>query len=85
MRESFPFCPADQPGRLVAPHLVHRGIAVLAGIALFAFAIHAWRRWSVQRGARALAATLAALVVATAALGIISALLKAPPVCRTCT
>ena len=76
---SFPLCPTDQPNNLVALHLVHRGVAVLAGIALLAFAIHAWRRWSVQHGAHALAATLAALVVATAALGIISALLQAPP------
>ncbi|MHB1472578.1 MAG: COX15/CtaA family protein [Dermatophilaceae bacterium] len=76
---SFPFCPPDQPGALVALHLVHRGIAVLAGIALFTFALHAWRRWPVLAGARALAATLAGLVVATATLGQMSALLKAPP------
>lgn len=77
---SFPFCPSDQPGGLVWLHLLHRGIAVLAGIALLTFSTQAWRRWSVIRGARALAATLAGLVVATAALGIVSALLKAPPI-----
>ena len=76
---SFPLCPPDQPGALVALHLLHRSIAVLAGIALLTFAMHTWRRWSCLRGARALAATLVALVVATAALGIVSALLKAPP------
>ena len=76
---SFPLCPSGQPGRLVWPHLLHRGIAVLAGIALITFSVHAWRRWSGVPGARAVAATLAALVVATAALGIVSALLKAPP------
>lgn len=76
---SFPLCPAGQPDTSVALHLVHRSIALLAGIALLAFAMHAWRRWLLQRGARALAGTLAALVVATAALGIVSALLKAPP------
>lgn len=76
---SFPLCPPEQPGELVALHLLHRSIAVLAGIALLTFAMHAWRRWSVLRGARALAATLAALVVATAALGVVSALLMAPP------
>ena len=76
---SFPLCPADQPGALVWLHLIHRAVAMLAGIALLAFATHAWRRWSVIPGARALAATLAALVVATASLGIASALLLAPP------
>jgi heme A synthase len=76
---SFPFCPADQPSRSVLLHLLHRGIALFAGIALIAFALHAWRRWQMYRGARALAASLAGLVIATAALGIFSALLKAPP------
>jgi heme A synthase len=76
---SFPLCPSGQPADLIWPHLLHRTIAVLAGIALFTFSVHAWRRWSLIRGARALAATLAALVVATATLGIVSALLKAPP------
>jgi len=76
---SFPLCPSGQPASLVWPHLLHRGIAVLAGIALLTFAVHAWRRWSGIRGARGLAATLVALVVATATLGIVSALLKAPP------
>ena len=76
---SFPLCPSGQPGDLVWPHLLHRSIAVLAGIALFTFSVHAWRRWSAAPGARALAATLGALVAATATLGIVSALLKAPP------
>jgi heme A synthase len=76
---SFPLCPPDQPAALVALHLIHRSIAMLAGIALLTFALHAWRRWSVLRAARVLAATLAALVVGTASLGIVSALLKAPP------
>jgi len=77
---SFPLCPSDQPGGLVWLHLLHRGIAVLAGTALLTFSTQAWRRWSVVRGARALAATLAGLVVAAATLGIVSALLKAPPI-----
>jgi heme A synthase len=76
---SFPLCPSGQPGALVWPHLLHRGIAVLAGIALLTFSIQAWQHWSVLRGARALAATLAGLVVAAATLGVVSALLKAPP------
>jgi heme A synthase len=76
---SFPLCPPEQPGSLVALHLLHRGVAVLAAMALLTFAVHAWRRWSVLSGARALAATLAALVVATATLGVVSALLQAPP------
>lgn len=75
----FPLCPADQPGGLVALHLVHRGIAVLAGAALLMFAMHAWRRWSSVRGARAFAVALGILVCATATLGIVSALLQAPP------
>jgi heme A synthase len=75
----FPFCPTGQPTRFVVLHLVHRSIALLAGIALLAFALHAGRRWQMYRGARALATTLAGLVIATAALGIYSALLKAPP------
>ena len=76
---SFPLCPAGQPVALVALHLLHRGVAGLAAVALLTFAIHAWRRWSSLPGARALAATLAALIVATATLGVVSALLQAPP------
>ena len=76
---SFPLCPPEQPGALVALHLLHRGVAVLAGMAILTFAIHAWRRWSGRPGARALAATLAALILTTATLGVVSALLKAPP------
>jgi heme A synthase len=76
---SFPLCPSGQPGGMVALHLIHRTVAVLAGTALLTFAVHAWRHWSVRSGARALAGALVALVVATACLGIVSALLKAPP------
>jgi heme A synthase len=76
---SFPLCPTGQPAHFVLLHLVHRSIALLAGIALLAFALHAWRKWQMYRGARALAATLVGLIVATAGLGIFSALLKAPP------
>jgi heme A synthase len=76
---SFPLCPSGQPGGMVALHLIHRVVAVLAGTALLTFAVHAWRHWSVPSGTRALAAALVALVVATASLGIVSALLKAPP------
>lgn len=76
---SFPLCPPDLPVAQVALHLVHRSIAVLAGIALLTFGVHVWRRWSALRDARALAASLAALVVATASLGVVSALLGAPP------
>ena len=75
---SFPLCPTDQPLNLVVLHLIHRSIAVLAGIALLAFAFHAWRQWA-QAEARFLAATTVLLVVATAALGVISALMKSPP------
>jgi heme A synthase len=52
---------------------------VLAVIALLSFSLHAWRRWSAMCGARALAGALAALVLAAASLGLVSALLKAPP------
>jgi len=76
---SFPLCPSGQSGDLVWPHLLHRSVAGLAGIALLTFSVHAWRRWSARRGARSLAAALATLVLATATLGIVSALLKAPP------
>jgi heme A synthase len=76
---SFPLCPSDQPGRFVLLHLIHRSVALFATVALLLFARHAWRVWEVQPGARVLAATLAGLIVATAVLGIFSALLKAPP------
>ena len=76
---SFPLCPTGQPSSSVLLHLVHRSLALVAGIALIAFALHAWRCWYMYRGARALAATLAGLTIATATLGIFSALLKAPP------
>jgi heme A synthase len=76
---SIPLCPSGAPGGLVWPHLLHRGMAVLALIALLAFSLHAWRRWSAIRGARALAGALAALVLTAASLGLVSALLKAPP------
>ena len=77
---TFPLCPQGQPIEYVWPHLVHRGIAMVAGLALLMFAMHAWQSWSAVRGARRLAATLAAVVVATAAFGLFSALLMAPPV-----
>ncbi len=76
---AFPLCPADQPAGLVALHLLHRSIAVLAGAGLLAFAVHAWRRWAAVRGARPVAVALGILVGATATLGIVSALLQAPP------
>ena len=76
----FPLCPGGQPAGLVALHLVHRSIAVLAGAALLALALHAWRRWPAVPRARTMAATLTTLVVATAALGISTAVLKAPAV-----
>ena len=75
---SFPFCPSTQPMHLVILHLLHRSVALFAVIALVAFAIHAWRDWSKISGARPLAATIVGLLIATATLGIFSALLKAP-------
>ena len=75
---SFPFCPTSQPMHLVVLHILHRSVVLFAGIALVAFAIHAWRDWAEVQGARILAATLVGLILATAILGIFSALLKAP-------
>lgn len=75
---SFPFCPPNQPMHLVVLHLLHRSVALFAVVALVAFAIHAWRDWPNISGARPLAATIIGLLVATATLGIFSALLKAP-------
>jgi heme A synthase len=75
---SFPLCPSTRPLHLVVLHLLHRSIAFFAVITLIAFAVHAWRHWSIIRGARPLAASLIGLLAATAALGIFSALLKAP-------
>ena len=75
---SFPFCPSSQPMHLVVLHLLHRSVALFAVFALVAFAIHAWRDWSKIPGARQLAAVIIGLLVATATLGIFSALLKAP-------
>jgi heme A synthase len=77
---SFPLCPSGQPGGLVWPHLLHRGIALFAVVALLTFSVHAWRRWSAICGARPLAGTLAALVLAAATFGLVSALMMAPPV-----
>lgn len=76
---SFPLCPSGQPKTDVVLHLLHRSIALLAGAALLIFARHAWQRWTQQRGARPLAVILAVLVLTTATLGIVSALMKAPP------
>jgi len=75
---SFPFCPSSQPMHLVILHLLHRSVALFAVIALVAFALHAWREWAKIPGARPLAATIIGLLIATATLGIFSALLKAP-------
>lgn len=75
---SFPFCPSSQPLHLVLLHLLHRTVALFAVIALVAFAMHAWRDWAKIPGARTLAATIIGLLVATATLGIFSALRKAP-------
>lgn len=75
---SVPFCPTNQPMHLVVLHLLHRSVALFAVVALVAFAVHAWRDWSKISGARPLAAIIIGLLVATATLGIFSALLKAP-------
>jgi len=75
---SFPFCPTNQPMHLVVLHLLHRSMALLAVVALIAFAMHAWRDWSEISAARPLAGIIMGLLVATATLGIFSALLKAP-------
>ncbi len=75
---SFPFCPSTQPLHLVVLHLLHRSVALFALIALIAFAVHAWRDWLNVPAARPLAATIIGLLIATATLGIFSALLKAP-------
>lgn len=75
---SFPFCPSTQPMHLVVLHILHRSVALFALLALVAFAIHAWKDWSGIPGARALAAIIVGLLIATATLGIFSALLKAP-------
>ena len=76
---SFPLCPTGASNTSVALHLVHRSMAFLAGLALLLFALHAWRNWSSQPGAKALAVILAGLVASTAGLGVASALMKAPP------
>ena len=75
---SFPLCPSSQPTHLVVLHILHRSIALIAGVTLIAFAISAWRNWSQFRGARVLATALVALIATTATLGIFSALRKAP-------
>jgi heme A synthase len=75
---SFPLCPSTQPLHLVVLHILHRSVAFFAVIILIAFALHAWRHWSRIRGGRPLALLLIGLLVATATLGIFSALLKAP-------
>ncbi len=75
---SFPFCPSTQPMHLVVLHLLHRSVALIALVALVAFAFHAWRNWSKIPYARPLAAVIIGLLIATATLGIFSALLKAP-------
>jgi heme A synthase len=59
-------------------HLLHRSVALFAVFALVAFAIHAWKDWAKIPGARPLAGIIIGLLVATATLGIFSALLKAP-------
>ncbi len=75
---SFPLCPSDQPTHFVVLHLIHRTMVIISSAALITFAVHVWRTWSRHRGARALAGTLVALICATATLGILSALKKAP-------
>jgi len=75
---SFPLCPSDQPTHFVVLHLIHRSMVIISSAALITFAAHVWRTWSRHRGARALAGTLVALICATATLGILSALKKAP-------
>jgi len=75
----FPLCPTGISNRYVALHLLHRGMVVIACVALITFSIHAWKNWSIYPGARPLAIAIVLLILATATLGIFSALLKAPP------
>ena len=75
---SFPLCPAEQPGALVSLHLLHRGVAVLAAIAVLTFAIHAWRRWSALPAPERWPGR-SRPHPGHRHLGVVSALLKAPP------
>jgi predicted dinucleotide-binding enzyme len=74
---SFPLCPSEQPGTLVWPHQLHRGIAVLGSLCSrsrcgLAALVPPMRSPRASRNARR-------LVVATATLGVVSALMKTPP------
>lgn len=75
----IPLCPTGVPDRYVALHLIHRSMVVIVTVALLSFSFHAWKHWSNYPGARPLALVIVLLIIATATLGIISALHKAPP------
>lgn len=76
---SWPLCtaPGADPA-MVALHLAHRGVALLAGIAIVVFALHALRDWRAVRGARVLAAASIVLLLVTAGAGAISAIFEGP-------
>ncbi len=76
---SIPFCPAGSSGAETMLHVGHRSVALVTGVVVWALAIHAWRQWSGVRGARPLAVLSAGMILLTAAIGVTSALLMAPP------
>ena len=76
---SIPFCPVGNSTGQTLVHMVHRGMALLAAVAVWSFALHAWRHWSTVPRARAMAVVASALILGNAGIGTASALLMAPP------
>lgn len=58
--------------------MVHRGGALLAGVPVTVFAVHARRRWADVAGARAWSVLMIGSLLVTAGLGAASGLLRAP-------
>lgn len=81
---SIPFCPVGNSTGQTLVHMVHRGMALLAAVAVWSFALHAWRHWSTVPRARAMAVVASALILGNAGIGTASALLMAPPRWRIC-
>jgi cytochrome c oxidase assembly protein subunit 15 len=75
----FPLCPADGPDEPVVVHLAHRTMVALTTLALALLVVRAWTTWPRSTAVRVLGGGVVVLVTATASLGVLSALHRAPP------
>ena len=74
---SWPLCTHSAPGSSIAWQLLHRGVGIIAGIAVIAFVVIRWRQDTVSRAWRIASGLLVALLITAGAFGAATALTRA--------